>query len=140
MSGRYFLDTNILAYCFDETAPEKRERANQLVREGLERRVGVISYQVLQEFINLALRRFEPRMGVDDVRQYAAVVLRPMLAVGSSMALYQRALEIVERYRFSWYDSLIVASALESRCEVLYSEDLQHKQRIESLEIVNPFL
>jgi predicted nucleic acid-binding protein len=77
---------------------------------------------------------------VDDVRQYAAVVLRPMLAVGSSMALYQRALEIVERYRFSWYDSLIVASALESRCEVLYSEDLQHKQRIESLEIVNPFL
>lgn len=140
MSGRYFLDTNILAYCFDETAPEKRERANQLVREGLERRVGVISYQVVQEFINLALRRFEPRMGVDDVRQYAAVVLRPMLAVGSSMALYQRALEIVERYRFSWYDSLIVASALESRCEVLYSEDLQHKQRIESLEIVNPFL
>ena len=140
MSGRYFLDTNILVYCFDETAPEKRKRANRLVREGLERRVGVISYQVVQEFINLALRRFEPRMGVDDVRQYAAVVLRPMLAVGSSMALYQRALEIVERYRFSWYDSLIVASALESRCEVLYSEDLQHKQRIESLEIVNPFL
>ncbi len=140
MSGRYFLDTNILAYCFDQTVPEKRKRANQLAREGLERRVGVISYQVVQEFINLALRRFEPRMGVDDVRQYAAVVLRPMLAVGSSMALYQRALEIVERYRFSWYDSLIVASALESRCEVLYSEDLQHKQRIESLEIVNPFL
>lgn len=140
MSGKHFLDTNILAYCFDPTAPEKRTRANQIVREGLERRVAVISYQVAQEFINLALRRFEPRLRFDDVRQYATVVLRPLLAVSSSMALMHRALDVAERYRFGWYDSLVVAAALEAQCEILYSEDLQHGQRVEALRIVNPFL
>jgi predicted nucleic acid-binding protein len=139
MSGRYFFDTNILAYCFDANAQEKRARANRMVRDGLERHAGVISYQVVQEFINLALRRFEPRMRVEDVRQYAAMVLRPMLAVNSSMALCQRALEITERYRIGWYDSLIVAAAAEAQCDVLYSEDLQHGQRIEGVTITNPF-
>jgi predicted nucleic acid-binding protein len=139
MSGRYFLDTNILAYCFDASAPDKRTRSNELVRDGLERRSAVISYQVVQEFINVALRRFTPRMTVDEVRDYAASVLRPLLAVNSSMALTVRALEIAERYRFSWYDSLLVAAALEAGCEILYSEDLQHQQRIETLQIVNPF-
>lgn len=139
MSGRYFLDTNILAYCFDMNEEMKRARANRLVREGLERRTGAISYQVVQEFINIALRRFEPRMRVEDVRQYATQVLRPMLAVNSSMALCQRALEITERFRIGWYDSLIVAAAAESQCDVLYSEDLQHGQRIEGVKITNPF-
>jgi predicted nucleic acid-binding protein len=140
MSGKYFLDTNILAYCFDLTVPEKRTRANQLVREGLERRAAVISYQIVQEFINLSLRRFEPRMQLDDIRQYAALVLRPLLAVNSSLPLCYRALDVAERYRFAWYDSLVVAAALHAGCEVLYSEDLQHRQRIETLQIVNPFL
>lgn len=140
MSGRYFLDTNILAYCFDPTAPARRVRANQLVREGLERRSAVISYQVVQEFINVALRRFVPRMQLEDVRQYATVVLRPLLAVNSSMSLYFGALDIAERYRFSWYDSLIIGAALHAQCEILYSEDLQHGQRIEALQVINPFL
>ena len=139
MSGRYFLDTNILAYCFDHTAPAKQARANQLVREGLERRSAIISYQVVQEFINLALRRFEPRMQLVDVRQYATVVLRPLLAVNSSMPLYLGALDITERFRFGWYDSLVIAAALQAGCEILYTEDLQHLQRIETLQIVNPF-
>lgn len=140
MSGRYFLDTNILAYCFDPRAPAKRARANQLVREGLDKRSAVISYQVLQEFTNLALRKFEPRMQLHDIRQYAVTVLRPLLAVNSSIALYLEALEVAERYRFSWYDSLVIAAALHLQCEILYSEDLQHRQRVEGLQIVNPFL
>jgi predicted nucleic acid-binding protein len=140
MSGRYFLDTNILVYCFDANAMEKRERANRLVRDGIERRTGVISYQVVQEFINLALRRFEPRMRAEDVQQYATVVLRPLLAVTSSMELCRQALEITERYRIGWYDSLIVAAAVEAGSEVLYSEDLQHRQRIAGIEVINPFV
>lgn len=140
MSARYFLDTNILVYCFDWTVPAKRTRANELVQEGLERRAGVVSFQVVQEFINVALRRFEPRMQVDDLRQYVAGVLRPMLVVNPSMGLYQSGLDLVDRYRMNWYDSLILAAALEAHCDVLYSEDMQHRQRIEGLEIVNPFL
>lgn len=140
MSGKYFLDTNVLAYCFDDRAPQKQSRANELVREGLELRQAVISYQVVQEFINVALRNFEPKMPFDDVRQYCAGVLRPLLAVSSSMALTHRALDVAERYRLPWYDCLLVAAALEARCDVLYSENWQHLQRIESLQIVNPFV
>ncbi|HEY4011188.1 MAG TPA: PIN domain-containing protein [Acidobacteriaceae bacterium] len=140
MSGRYFLDTNVLAYCFDVRAPQKRARANQLVREGLERRTAVISYQIVQEFINVARRKFEPKLEFDDIRQYARSVLMPLLGVSSSMALTHRALDIAERYRFPWYDSLMIAAALAAQCEVLYSEDWQHGQRIEGLQIVNPFL
>ncbi|HEX5283566.1 MAG TPA: PIN domain-containing protein [Bryocella sp.] len=140
MSGRCFLDTNVFAYCFDPRDLRKRTRANELVRTGLEKRSAVISYQVVQEFINVALRRFEPRMTLAEIRQYATGVLRPLLAVNSSMALTHRALDIAERYRFSWYDSSHVAAAAQAQCEVFYSEDLQHGQRIEGLQIVNPFL
>lgn len=139
MNGRYFLDTNILAYCFDPSATDKRTRSNQLVREGREHRSAVISYQVVQEFINLALRKFKPQMTVDEVRRYSTSVLRPMVAVNSSIALTLRALEVTERYKFSWYDSLLIAAALDADCETLYSEDLHHLQRIETLQIVNPF-
>src|SRR5581483_3061629 len=130
MSGRYLLDTNILVYCFDASAPAKRKRANQLVKEGIERRSAIISYQVVQEFINVALKRFQPRLEIGDLRQYVSMVLRPMLAVNSSIALLQYGLEIVDRYRIGWYDSLIISAALHAQCEVLYTEDLQHLQRI----------
>jgi predicted nucleic acid-binding protein len=56
-----------------------------------------------------------------------------------STALYIRAVEVRTRYRYSFYDSLIIAAALEAGCTRLYSEDLQHGQRIERLTIVNPF-
>jgi predicted nucleic acid-binding protein len=79
-------------------------------------------------------------MHLEDIRQYAAVVLRRLLAVNSSMPLYQAALDIVERYRFGWYDSLIVAAALQAGCGILYSEDMQHRQRIETMQVLNPFL
>lgn len=140
MSGRYFLDTNILGYCFDPDAPGKQARANDLVRHGIEARAAVISYQVVQEFISIALKKFRPALKITDLQQYATVVLRPMLGVPSSMMLYQRALELCGRYRIAWYDSLILAAAIEAGCEILYTEDLQHKQRIEGLEIVNPFI
>lgn len=140
MSARYFLDTNILAYCFDARHPGKHARANHLVREGIELRTAIISYQVVQEFISVALRKFHPVLQISDLQQYATVVLRPMLGVPSSMILYHRALELFDRYRFHWYDSLILAAAVEAQCDVLSSEDFRHKQRIEGVEIINPFL
>jgi len=59
--------------------------------------------------------------------------------VYASIALYQRALELAQRWQYGFYDSLIIASALAAECDVLYSEDLQHGQQIQSLTIVNPF-
>ena len=140
MSGRFFLDTNIFVYTFDASAPSKAAKATALVKHAIDTRIGVISYQVVQEFFNVAFRRFAQPMSVAEAEQYLITVLRPLLAVHSSPAIYFEALRIRERHRISWYDSLIVAAALEGRCEKLYSEDLQSGQKIEGLRIENPFV
>ncbi len=140
MNDRFFLDTNVFVYCFDLTAPGKARRALQLVRTAVETRKGIVSYQVVQEFFHVALRRFAQPMAISDGEQYLSTVFRPLLAIHSSPALYGEALRLSARLRFSWYDSLIVAAAIEGQCSILYSEDLQSGQRIGDLEIKNPFL
>ncbi len=140
MNGRFFLDTNVFVYSFDVSAPSKARRATQLIRQALETRKGIISYQVAQEFFNLALRRFAQPMTLAEAEQYLAAVFRPLMAVHSSQALYGEALRLSGRYRLAWFDSLIVAAAFQTRCSTLYSEDLQHGQRLGDLQIENPFL
>ncbi|MFZ0802746.1 MAG: PIN domain-containing protein [Terriglobales bacterium] len=139
MSGRFFLDTNIFAYTFDAQAPAKAEKAAQLVRQAAATGQGIVSYQVVQEFFNVALRRFIEPMSVAEAEQYLTTVFRPLLAIHSSPALYVEALRITGKHRIRWYDALIVAAALEGQCETLYTEDLQHGSRIEGLRIENPF-
>ena len=66
MSARFFLDTNVFAYSFDRGSPAKSRRAAQLIREAVTNRKGIVSYQVVQEFFNLALRKFEEPMTVPE--------------------------------------------------------------------------
>ena len=140
MSDRFFLDTNIFVYAFDETAPIKSRGADDLIDEAITAHKGVVSYQVVQEFFNIAFKRFTPRKSLADAEQYLGVTFRPLLSVHSSQALYLEALQLHSRWRLAWYDSLIVAAAIRADCDILYSEDLQHGQRFGGLEIVNPFL
>jgi predicted nucleic acid-binding protein len=140
MSDRFFLDTNIFIYSFDQSAAVKARRAAKLIREALTTLKGVISYQVVQEFFNVALRRFSQPMQAADAEQYLSTVFRPLLAVHSSQALYAEALHLHAQSRLSWYDSLIVSSAIQARCDLLYTEDLQHGQRFGTLQVRNPFL
>lgn len=79
-------------------------------------------------------------MTLAEAEQYLATVFRPLMAVHSSQALYGEALRLSGRYRLAWFDSLIVAAAFQTRCSTLYSEDLQHSQRLGDLQIENPFL
>ena len=139
MNARFFLDTNIFIYSLGGTPTGKTQRAAELVQEGVGSRNGIISYQVAQEFFNVAFRRFAPPMSVAEAEQYLASVFRPMLAVQSSQALLADALRLYERYRLSWYDALIIAAALEAQCGVLYSEDMRHGQTFGDLRIDNPF-
>jgi len=139
MSGRFFLDTNIFVYCFDNVSPSKNRRARQLVRQAVTTRKGVISYQVVQEFFNVALKRFAQPMTLAEADQYLDVVFRPLLAIHSSPALYSEALHLTAKHHLAWYDALIVASAIEAECSVLYSEDLQHERSFGDLHIENPF-
>lgn len=140
MSDRYFLDTNVFLYTFDVTAPEKAERSRSLIRAGLPTGKAVISYQVVQEFFNVAFRRFQPPMTVLDAEYYLSVTLGPLLAVFPSQSLFGEALRLRGKHSLSWYDTLIVAAAIEGGCNILYSEDLQHGQKFGSLVIRNPFL
>ena len=115
MSDRFFLDTNIFVYSFDKNA----DRAAKLIRHAIEARQGIVSYQVVQEFFNVALRRFaEPMSGV-EAEQYLFTTFHPLLEVHSSHSLYSRALQLASTHSISWYDSLIVASAIEGHCGVL---------------------
>jgi predicted nucleic acid-binding protein len=139
MSGKFFLDTNLFVYTFDAKAPAKAKKAGQLIRRAADTGEGIISYQVVQEFFSVALRRFAQPMSVAEAEQYLITVLRPLVAVHSSPAIYFEALRIVEKHRMSWYDSLIVAAALEGQCDRLYSEDFQDGRKIEGLRIENPF-
>ena len=140
MSARFFLDTNIFVYTFDTKAPAKAKRAARLIRQAADTGEGVVSYQVVQEFFNVAFRRFSRPMNVSEAEQYLVTVFRPLLAVHSSPTLYVEALRVSGKYRLSWYDSLIVAAALQAQCGMLYSEDLQHGQELEGLRIENPFV
>ena len=140
MSGRYFLDTNILIYQFDNRDPRTQEIARDLMWKGARLRKGVISYQVIQEFYNAMFRRFPNVFTHEDSERYLSKVLRRFSIVNSSTELFEQALHLRHRYKFSWYDSLIVAAAIEAKCDVLYTEDLQHGQRFGDLVVTNPFL
>jgi predicted nucleic acid-binding protein len=139
MSARFFLDTNVFLYSFDASSPKKAEQARKLIRNAIETGGGIISYQVVQEFFNVALRRFSKPMSSLDAEQYLSTTFRPLLSVHSSPALYGEALRIGARFQLPWYDSLIVASAIEGQCEVLYSEDFQDGQQVGSVKLSNPF-
>jgi predicted nucleic acid-binding protein len=139
MSARYFLDTNVFIYSLDRSAPSKCSQALKLIREAVDSHDGIISYQVVQEFLSVALRRSEQPMKIADAEQYLFSVLHPLLRVHSSPTLFAEALRVCERNKLSWYDSLIVAAAIQAKCDILYTEDLHHGQQFGSLKVINPF-
>ncbi len=139
MSAKYFLDTNILVYSFDKTQPSKRERSLSLIQEALETGLGVISTQVVQEFLNVATQKFSVPLKIDDAREYLRQVLNPLCQVYPDLAFYESCLELKAETQYSFYDSLILAAALRGGCEVLYSEDLREGQEVRGVRIVNPY-
>jgi predicted nucleic acid-binding protein len=134
-----FIDSTVFVYMVDGSSPEKRATARRLVDDALHTGAGRISFQVVQETLNVITRKFQNPVTPDDARQLLNDVLVPMWRVMPSQSLYERALDIQARYQFRFYDSLIVAAALTAGCTRLYSEDLQDGQRIEGLTIENPF-
>ena len=139
MSVDAFIDTNVFIYQLDTRDARKHAIAERVVSDALANESACISYQVVQECLNTVLRKAQVALDADAARAYLDTVLAPLVRVGASVALYRRGLELQQRWHFSFYDSLIVAAALEAGCKRLLSEDLQHGQRIESLRIENPF-
>jgi len=139
MSAKYFLDTNVLVYSFEQGQPEKRARAMALIANALQTGEGVISTQVVQEFLNVATRKFASPLTTADCKMYLHKVLHPLCQVYPDEALYESALDISHETGYSFYDSLIIAGSLRAGCAILYSEDLQPGQQIRSVQVVKPF-
>lgn len=140
MNVKSFLDTNIIVYAFGHTFAEKKDIARRLIADGASNKRAIISYQVVQEFLNVALRGFRVAIVRSDLESFVLNALFPMMAVHSNPSLFIEALRMQEGTQLSWYDSLIVAAALQGECKILYSEDLQHGRRFGDLVVTNPFL
>lgn len=139
-AARFFLDTNIILYSIDTIDSEKQAVANTLVRQAGSEKTGCISMQVVQESLAvLTSPKIKHGMKVDDIQRYLETTLKPLAKHLPMLPLYRQALSIQERWKFSFYDALLVAAALALDCDTLYSEDFQHGQRIEGLIVVNPF-
>ena len=127
-----FIDTSVLLYLLSAEAA-KAERVEELLVAG-----GTISAQVLNEFAAVATRQL--RMSIADIREILGTVRTVCGVEPVAAATQDRALDLAERYGFSFYDAVLVAAAVLAGCSRLYSEDLQHGQLIDRrLRIVNPF-
>ena len=139
MSADTFIDSNVFLYQLDTRDARKSAIAEAIVRDALDTGSACISFQVVQETLNTILRKAEIVMSTGQTRAYLDTVLVRLLRLTAAVPLYHRALDIQDRYRFAFYDSLIIAAALTAGCRRLYTEDMQHGQQIEGLSIVNPF-
>lgn len=139
MSARVFVDTNILIYAHDHEAGRKHKVAARIVGDLWENENGSLSTQVLQEFYVNVTRKIPKPLTRSKARGVIETYFTWPLAVADPGAIL-RASEIEERYRLSFWDSLIVAAAVELGADRLLSEDFQHGQKIEGIRVVNPFL
>ena len=131
MSGRAFIDTNVVLYLLSADAA-KADRAEAVVAAG-----GVVSVQVLNEFAAVAARKL--KMPMSEIREVLAAVRASCAVAPLTIETHQLGLDVRERYGFSVYDSLIVAAAILANAERLMTEDLADGMKIGALVIENPF-
>ena len=139
MSGRSFVDTNVLVYCFDAGEPAKRKRALEIMVGKADVGDLVLSTQVLQEFYVTVTRKLKrPLPGPDAAA--AVRELAKLSVIQIDLAMVLSAIEDCQSYQLSLWDTLILRSALTASCERLLTEDLQHGFQFESVRVENPFL
>jgi len=138
MSAKTFLDTNILVYAYDEHEPEKQIRAQTLLRKAIQEESAVLSVQVLGEFFVVVTRRIKEPLSASDAEKIIDTLsILPVAEI--DLTLVKRAIATQTRYRISYWDSLIVATAERAGCSTILSEDLNHGQRYNGVLVENPF-
>ncbi len=126
-----FFDTNVLLYLLSADAT-KADRAEQLLTAG-----GLVSVQVLNEFASVAAGKLA--MPVVEIREILSTIRAVCNVKSLDVETHELGLELAERYRYSIYDSMVLAAALRAGCSTVFSEDFQHGQKIDRLTIINPF-
>ena len=136
MTSKIFIDTNILVYALDKADPEKQEIARELLRKTESDRLGVISTQVLQEYYVIATRKLK----VDpELAKRIISSLSKLEVVVIGQPIIEKAIDISISNKISFWDALIVSSAIAARCRIIWTADLSHGQSINKIKIVSPF-
>jgi len=139
MSGdKTFLDTNIVIYAYDASAGIKHEIARQIMTGLWSSGTGILSTQVLQEFYVNVTRKIPRPLAIESARQIVADLLKWDLVVNSGNSILD-AIDIQERYNFSFWDAMIISAAVAGGADTLLSEDLTDGQVIDNVTISNPF-
>ena len=134
MNGKIFLDTNVCIYAFDNDSKKKEKSLDLIIGSH-----ATVSTQVLMETANVAIKKFkfkqeEIQLSIDYITTFCSLQIIELLTI-------KQAFQIHKKYQYSLYDALIISSALEANCNILFSEDMQHGQLIDNrLRILNPFL
>ena len=138
MSGKFFVDTDILLYVRDSGQTAKQSIAHAWMAALWRGRQGRLSFQVLQEFYVNATQKLKPGLPIALARQDVRSLLawRP---VKNDAALIEAAWMLADRYGFSWWDAQIVAAARRADCRILLTEDMQHCLEVGVLVLINPF-
>jgi predicted nucleic acid-binding protein len=131
---RDFLDSNVVVYYYTKTEPEKRNAVGSLLLNS----DITLSTQVLSEVSNVLRKKFKwEREPIERIFQELRRLF-PIVVV--SAETIERAISLAKRTQYQYYDCLVLSSAIESHCSILYSEDFQHNQVVDGVRIVNPFL
>ncbi|MBX9255315.1 PIN domain-containing protein [Desmonostoc muscorum CCALA 125] len=137
MSNNIFLDTNVWIYLYAKNPPEKYQKFAEIIKNNSS--LLLISTQVLGELFHvLTLKNFTSK--TDAITIISDIINTfPVQAISTTEVI--QALEINAQYNYSYWDSLIIATALLGKCSIIYSEDMQHNQLIDNkVRIVNPFV
>ncbi|OHD14277.1 MAG: hypothetical protein A2086_09595 [Spirochaetes bacterium GWD1_27_9] len=133
MTDNIFIDSNIIIYSLGKEI-DKKNISNSLINEN-----PIISVQVINEVINICLKKL--KLSKDESFDIGRFLIKRCVVSSIEITSIKFAMSISKSYQLSYWDSLIIASALENDCSILYSEDMQHNQIVENkLKIVNPFL
>ena len=140
--SKVFVDSNIWVYAFIESEEEKEKKIKitSFLEELKSKSEIIISVQILNEFHWVLKRKYKiDEAGIKE--RVSNGILKIVKVIPVDLKSYQNAYNIRENYSFSYWDSIIVASALGNECEILYSEDMQHNQVVEDkLKILNPLI
>jgi len=139
MKGANFFDTNILVYAYDNHFPDKQQRAREVIISAVKNGNGVLSTQVLGEFFTVVTKKINESLSVRDARsiiQYMGSI--PVQEI--DLLIVKRAIDTLEQYKISYWDSLIIAAAERAQCKRILSEDLNAGQKYHGIEITNPFV
>jgi len=137
MKGKIFLDSNILVYLFSTTEVVKSEQINTIIQTYSDKNQLVWSTQVIQEFYAVMSRKYNvPSLQIKKIID----TFSHLECVVNDVAIIKNAIDIQVINQLSFWDSLIISSAKTSKCTYLLSEDLNAGQRIEGIQVVNPFL